>query len=234
MTPVRRAGRWLLRLALFALLLIFGVQLWYLGWVGYWRFENPRETAFMQRELTRLREKNPGTQLRHQWVADDRISNYLKRAVVTAEDARFLEHEGVDWDAIQKAYEANLKRGRPARGGSTISQQLAKNLFLSSERSYVRKAQELAITFMIETLWDKRRILEVYLNVVEWGDGVFGAEAAARLYFGVSARDLGPEAAARLAAFLPSPKRYGRVRSGPYLDGRTAAILRYMPSAQIP
>jgi monofunctional biosynthetic peptidoglycan transglycosylase len=172
--------------------------------------------------------------LRHQWVPYERISVHLKRAVVTSEDARFIQHEGVDWDAIQKAMEDNRKRGRPARGGSTISQQLAKNLFLSSERSYVRKAQELVITAMLETLWDKRRILEVYLNVVEWGEGVFGAEAAARLYFGVSAQQLGPEQAARMAAFLPSPKRYGRLRSGPYLDGRTAAILRYMPSAQIP
>jgi monofunctional biosynthetic peptidoglycan transglycosylase len=234
MTLLRLAGRWLLRLALFALLLVAGVQLWYLGWVTYWRFENPRETAFMERELERLQQRNPKVELRHQWVPYERISVHLKRAVVTSEDARFIQHEGVDWDAIQKAMEDNRKRGRPARGGSTISQQLAKNLFLSSERSYVRKAQELVITTMLETLWDKRRILEVYLNVVEWGEGVFGAEAAARLYFGVSAQQLGPEQSARMAAFLPSPKRYGRLRSGPYLDGRTAAILRYMPSAQIP
>jgi monofunctional biosynthetic peptidoglycan transglycosylase len=234
MTLLRWAGRWLLRLALFALLLVAGVQLWYLGWVTYWRYENPRETAFMERELERLQARNPKAELRHQWVPYERISVHLKRAVVTSEDARFIQHEGVDWDAISKAMEDNRKRGRPARGGSTISQQLAKNLFLSSERSYVRKAQELVITTMLETLWDKRRILEVYLNVVEWGEGVFGAEAAARLYFGVSAQQLGPEQSARMAAFLPSPKRYGRLRSGPYLDGRTAAILRYMPSAQIP
>lgn len=234
MILLRLAGRWLLRLALFALLLLVGLQLWYLGWVAYWRFENPRETAFMQRELERLRERNPEARLRHQWVPYERISVHLKRAVVTSEDARFIQHEGVDWDAIQKAMEDNRKRGRPARGGSTISQQLAKNLFLSSERSYLRKAQELVIATMLETLWDKRRILEVYLNVVEWGEGVFGAEAAARLYFGVSAQQLGPEQSARMAAFLPNPKRYGRLRSGPYLDGRTAAILRYMPSAQIP
>jgi monofunctional glycosyltransferase len=234
MTLLRWAGRWLLRLALFALLLVAGVQLWYLGWVTYWRFENPRETAFMERELERLQARNPKAELRHQWVPYERISVHLKRAVVTSEDARFIQHEGVDWDAIQKAMEDNRKRGRPARGGSTISQQLAKNLFLSSERSYVRKAQELVITAMLETLWDKRRILEVYLNVVEWGEGVFGAEAAARVYFGISAQQLGPEQSARMAAFLPSPKRYGRLRSGQYLDGRTTAILRYMPSAQIP
>jgi monofunctional biosynthetic peptidoglycan transglycosylase len=164
----------------------------------------------------------------------DRISNQLKRAVISAEDARFTEHEGVDWEALQKAYETNLKRGRPARGGSTISQQLAKNLFLSGERSYVRKAQELLITWMIELLWDKRRILEVYLNVVEWGEGVFGAQAAARYYYGIDAARLDAERAARLAAYLPSPRRYGRLRSSPYLDGRTAAILRYMPGSSVP
>jgi monofunctional biosynthetic peptidoglycan transglycosylase len=140
----------------------------------------------------------------------------------------------VDWGAIEKAYSENLKRGRSARGGSTITQQLARNLFLSPEKSYLRKAQELLITYMIEALWDKRRILEVYLNVVEWGDGVFGADAAARHYYGVPAAQLSSDQSARLAAYLPSPKRYGRLRSGSYLDGRTAAILRYMPDAVIP
>lgn len=234
MSFARRALRWAWRLLLLAVVALLGLQLWYLGCIAYWKYENPRETAFMERELDRLRTKNARAQLRHQWVPYDRISPNLKRAVVTSEDARFVEHEGVDWEAVQKAYEENLKRGRPAKGGSTISQQLAKNLFLSSDRSYLRKAQELVITTMLEWLWDKRRILEVYLNVVEWGEGIFGAEAAARHYFGLSAGQLGPEQAARLAAFLPSPKRYGRIRSGPYLDGRTAAILRYMPSAQIP
>ena len=231
---VRGVLRWTLRLVLLAVLLVAGVQLWYLGWVAWWKWENPRETAFMERERERLQGINPKAQLRHQWVPYARISNHLKRAVITSEDARFVVHEGVDWDAVHKAYETNLKKGRPARGGSTSSQQLAKNLFLSPDRSYWRKGQELVITYMIEALWDKRRILEVYLNVVEWGEGVFGAEAAARTYYGVSAAQLGPEASARMAAFLPNPKRYGRIRSGPYLDGRTAAVLRYLPDAEIP
>ena len=234
MTVVRRVLTWTWQLALLVLLGVLAVQLWFLGWIAYWKYENPRETAFMERELDRLQDKNAQARLRHQWVAYERISVHLKRAVVTSEDARFVEHEGVDWDAVAKAYEENMKRGRPAKGGSTISQQLAKNLFLSSEKSYVRKAQELVITTMLEWMWDKRRILEVYLNVVEWGEGVFGAEAAARHYYGVGAHQLGAEQAARLAAFLPSPKRYGRIRSGRYLDARTAAILRWMPSAQIP
>jgi monofunctional biosynthetic peptidoglycan transglycosylase len=188
----------------------------------------------MRREAAALRQKNPKAELRQRWVPYSGISVHLKRAVVASEDARFSEHEGVDWEAIEKAYKENVKRGRTAKGGSTITQQLAKNLFLSPERSYVRKGQELVITYMIEALWDKRRILEVYLNIVEWGEGVFGAEAAARHYYGLKASQLGPEQSARLAAYLPNPKRYGRVRSGPYLDQRTANIARYMPDAVVP
>lgn len=231
---VARLRRWLWRALLLAAVALLALQLWFFGWVLAWRWVDPGETAFMRAELARLQEKNPKARLAHQWVAYDRISQQLKRAVIAAEDARFVEHEGVDWEALQKAYETNVKRGRPARGGSTISQQLAKNLFLSGERSYVRKAQELLITWMIEALWDKRRILEVYLNVVEWGEGVFGAQAAARYYYGIDAARLDAEQAARLAAYLPSPKRYGRLRSSPYLDGRSAAILRYMPDVVLP
>ena len=231
---MRTALRWA-GLALAAgLVVLVAIQFWYLGWIAWWKWNNPGETSFMAREEAALRQKNPKAGLRHRWVPYERISIHLKRAVITSEDARFSEHEGVDWEAIEKAYESNLKRGRPVKGGSTITQQLAKNLFLSPERSYLRKGQELVITYMIEALWDKRRILEVYLNVVEWGEGVFGAEAAARHYYGVSAAQLGPEQSARLAAYLPNPKRYGRVRSGPYLDKRTASIARYMPDAVVP
>jgi monofunctional biosynthetic peptidoglycan transglycosylase len=232
---VRIVLRWT-ALALAAVLgFVVAVQLWYFGWIAWWKWNNPGETAFMAREAAALRQKNPKAPgLRHRWVPYAGISIHLKRAVITSEDARFAEHEGVDWEAIEKAYEENLKRGRPARGGSTITQQLAKNLFLSPERSYLRKGQELVIAYMIEALWDKQRILEVYLNVVEWGEGTFGAEAAARLYYGVSAGQLGPEQAARLAAYLPNPKRYGRVRYGPYLDRRTASIARYMHHAVVP
>jgi monofunctional glycosyltransferase len=234
MKRFEQLARWVGRLALLAISAVLMVQVWYLSWVAYWKWENPAQTAFMQRELDLLREKNSRAALRFQWVPYAHISGHLKRAVITAEDARFVEHEGVDWAALQRAYEDNLKRGKPARGGSTISQQLAKNLFLSGERSYLRKAQELVITYMIEFVWDKQRILEMYLNVVEWGDGVFGAEAAARHYFGVTAAQLSPEQSARLAAFLPSPKRYGRIRTGEYLDGRASAIQQTMHAAQVP
>ena len=234
MSVGRLALRWGWRLLLLVVLVLLGLQLWFLAHIVYWKYQNPGPTAFMQHELERLRAKDPKANLRQQWLPYERISSNLKRAVVAAEDARFTEHEGVDWEAVQKAYEENARRGRAAKGGSTISQQLAKNLFLSSEKSYLRKAQELIITAMLEFAWDKRRILEVYLNVVEWGDGIFGAEAAARHYYGVSAGQIGSEQAARMAAFLPSPKRYGRVRSGPFLDSRTEHILRYMPGAQVP
>jgi monofunctional biosynthetic peptidoglycan transglycosylase len=156
--------------------------------------------------------------------------------VVVAEDAKFLDHEGFDWEAIQEALAKNQRKGRVVAGASTISQQLAKNLFLSSERSWLRKGQEAIITWMIERTMDKRRILELYLNVAEWGEGVFGAEAAARYHFGVSAGSLDAEQSAWLAAILPSPRRYTHGRSTPYIDGRVAHILARMEKegAQIP
>jgi monofunctional biosynthetic peptidoglycan transglycosylase len=227
-------GRWLRRLLLLAAAAALALQLWYLGWIVLYRWVNPTETAFMARERSRIEAARPGTGLKHVWVDYGLISPHLKRAVVAAEDARFIEHEGVDWEAVQKALDENRRRGRPARGGSTISQQLAKNLFLSPERSYLRKGQELVITYMIEALWDKQRILEVYLNVAEWGDGVFGAEAAARHYYRSSASRLGADEAARLAVMLPRPKYYDRNRGSEYLARRAATIQRYMGDASIP
>jgi monofunctional glycosyltransferase len=235
MSAARSAGRWLLRLVLLGTALVILLQLWYLGWVLIYRWVDPGETAFMQRELARLSETSAEARLKQSWVDYERISVHLKRAVVTAEDARFVEHEGVDWEAIEKAWEANQKKGgKKVRGGSTISQQLAKNLFLSPERSYVRKGQELIITWMIEALWDKQRIFEVYLNVAEWGNGVFGAEAAARHYYGVPAARLDPGQAARLAAMLPRPKFYDRNRGTNYLAQRARLIARFSADAQIP
>jgi monofunctional biosynthetic peptidoglycan transglycosylase len=226
--------RWLRRGLLAALAVLIAIQAWYLAWIVYWKWHNPAETAFMRQAEERLAARRPSAKLRQQWVAYGRISGNLKRAVVAAEDARFVEHEGVDWVAMQKAYEIDLKRGRPAHGGSTISQQLAKNLFLSARRSYLRKAQELLITWMVEAVWNKRRILEVYLNVVEWGDGIFGVQEAARHYFGVDAAFLSPEQAARMAAMLPAPRLFDRHPDAPFLLQRTESILRELPAAQIP
>ena len=210
------------------------VQAWFLGHVVYWQHFDPGTTSFMERRLEALRAKNPKAALKHQWADYDRISAHLKRAVVAAEDAKFIDHEGFDWEGIQRAIERNQQRGRVVAGGSTISQQLAKNLFLSGERSVVRKGQEALITLMLEAVLSKRRILELYLNVAEWGEGVFGAEAAARHYFGASAANLAPAQAARLAAMLPRPRFYDRNRGSQYLATYTERILARMPAAQLP
>ena len=191
-------------------------------------------TAFMERSLEALQAKDPRAHLRQQWVPYERISGNLKRAVVAAEDARFLDHEGFDWEMIQKAMSRNEEHGRIVAGASTISQQLAKNLFLSAERSWLRKGEEALITWMLEDALTKRRILELYLNYAEWGEGIFGAEAAARYHFGVPASALNPEQAAWLAVILPTPHRYERGRLTPYLAGRVSTILARMGDVQIP
>jgi monofunctional biosynthetic peptidoglycan transglycosylase len=178
--------------------------------------------------------KHPQAQLKQQWVPYERISVHLKRAIIAAEDAKFVDHEGFDWEGIQKAMEKNQKRGRLAAGGSTISQQLAKNLFLTPSKTFWRKGNETVITLMLENLWSKRRIFEVYLNVIEWGNGVFGAEAAARHYYGVGAAQLGPEQAARLAGMVPNPRFYDRNRGAPGLARKSAIIRRRMPAAEVP
>lgn len=230
----RRLWRWTWLVLLLALIAVALIQFWFVVHIWYWANHNPEMTAFMASRLERMREKNPRATLRHEWVPYQRISIHLKRAIVAAEDAKFLDHGGFDWDAVQKAYERNIAKGKVVAGGSTISQQLAKNLFLSSDRSWWRKLQEAAITLMIETVMTKRRILEIYLNVIEWGDGVFGAEAAARYHYGISAAALAPAQAARLAAMVPSPRRYGPGRDTPYLQRRTEIILSRMSSARVP
>src|SRR5260221_6718234 len=147
----------------------------------------------MPDRLEELRRRDPQARLEHTWVPYDRISANLKRAIVVAEDARFVDHEGFDWDAIEKAREKNRIKGKVVAGGSTISQQLAKNLLLSGERTPWRKGQEALITVMIEHVMGKRRILEIYVDVIELGHGRLGDEAAARHYYGTSASTLGPE-----------------------------------------
>ena len=227
------------RLAVRALLILLAVlcvvQIWYFAHVLYWwTGQNPTRTAFMAARLEGLQQKEPKAQLRHRWVDYSRISANLKRAVIVAEDAKFPDHEGFDWEGIQKAMEKNQRRGKVVAGGSTITQQLAKNLFLSGDRSILRKGQEAVITAMLELVMDKRRILEIYLNVVEWGDGVFGAEAAAQHYFGISAATLNAEQAARLAAMLPRPRFYDRNRQSAFLASHTETVLARMPQAQVP
>ena len=231
MKLLRTLFLWLILLPITLVLLLqvyFFVQIWW--WVDH----NPDSTSFMRHQLSLLQEKNPQAQLQFKWVPYNRISNNLKRAIIASEDANFSEHEGVDWDALQKAYEKNNKKGKVVAGGSTITQQLAKNLFLSGERSYLRKGQEFIITYMLEFLMGKQRIFEIYLNVVEWGNGVFGAEAAAQHYYRSSAANLGPAQAARLAVMLPRPRFYDKNPGSAYLANRTALILRRMNAAQLP
>lgn len=231
---MKTLGRWL-KWGLLGLVGVFLLwQLWLLGWVLLWGWVNPGETKFMEIRLAELRVKNPQAQLKQQWVPYERISIHLKRAIIAAEDAKFVDHEGFDWEGMQKALEKNQKKGRFVAGGSTISQQLAKNLFLTPNKSYFRKAEEAIITLMLENLWSKRRIFEVYLNVIEWGNGVFGAEAAARYYYNVAAAQLGPEQAARLAGMVPNPRYYDRNRAAPGLGRKTAIILGRMASADVP
>ncbi len=225
---MKRLLRWTGQLVLAFVLLVLLLQFWYFAHIMWWTRFDPVSTSFMRAQHDTLRERDPDASLKHRWIAYDQISPHLKRAVIAAEDANFTEHDGVDWDAIERAYESNLKKGTVVRGGSTITMQLAKNLFLSGERSYLRKAQELVITYMLESMMSKRRILEIYLNVAEWGVGVFGCEAAARHHFGTSCAQLAPAQAARLAAMLPRPRYYDRNRASPALARRTSIVLRWM------
>jgi len=209
-------------------------EFWFFVQILYWVDNNPQETRFMEARIETLRQKDPKARLQNRWTRYEAISVDLKRAIIVAEDAKFVDHEGFDWEGIQRAMDKNQKRGKIVAGGSTITQQLAKNLFLSGERSALRKAQEAAITAMLEAVMDKRRIFEIYLNLAEWGEEVFGAEAAARHYYGVSAADLAPAQAARLAAMLPRPRYYDRHRDSAYLASYSDVILERMPGAQVP
>lgn len=209
-------------------------QVWVFAHVLWWIDHNPSSSAFMEAGLDRLQEDRPDAELRYKWVDYNKISIHLKRAIIAAEDSQFLNHEGFDIEGIQKAVEKNLKKGRLVAGGSTISQQLAKNLFLSADKSFVRKGQEAIITLMIETTWSKRRILEVYLNVIEWGDGIYGAEAAARRYYKKPAAKLSAQQAAALAAMVPNPRWFEDHRASRKYLRRVAAISARMWQVQVP
>ncbi|WP_062787444.1 monofunctional biosynthetic peptidoglycan transglycosylase [Aquitalea pelogenes] len=209
-------------------------NLWIFGHIVYWRSHNPAASAFMNEQLAKLQEDDPEAELRQKWVPYAQISPNLKRALIAAEDAKFADHEGFDWDGIEAAFEKNLKQGRIVAGGSTISQQLAKNLFLSSKKTPWRKLEEAAITVMLEKVLDKRRIFEIYLNVIEWGNGVFGAEAAARYYFHTSASRLSAGQAAKLAAMVPNPRYYDEHRNATGLMKKTRIIQRRMAFADLP
>ena len=217
---------------------------------------DPQSTSFQRSEAYRIATDKGRLRWRQQWLPYERISDNLKRAVIASEDSSFTNHDGVDWEALEKAWQRNAKAqeqaarqrptrpaaqaaARPARapkvvGGSTITQQLAKNLVLSGERSLLRKGQEIVITFELERMLSKERILEIYLNSVEWGEGVFGAEAAAQHYYRKSAAQLSPYEAARLAVMLPRPKYFEKVPNSGYLANRASTIVARMQGAELP
>lgn len=237
---------------LWVLAAVLALQVFFVARTALYLVVPPQSTAFQRSEAWRLATGAKNHTWQHNWVPYSQISPHLKRAVIASEDGSFTAHNGVDWDAIESAWDKNAKRAaqaerraaqarnpatvKPARvvGGSTITQQLAKNLWLSGERYMPRKAQELVLTLVLEAVLDKRHILEIYLNSVEWGEGVFGAEAAAQRYFRKSARHLAPHEAARLAVMLPSPKFFETRPNSPYLAGRTATIVARMGDATLP
>lgn len=247
--------RALLRLILLMVLAGLALQLYFVGRIALMAVVAPESTAFQRSEVYRVASTTGALKWRQQWVPYDALSDHLKRAVIASEDASFAEHDGVDIVALEKAWDKNTRAEqraaqsasklapnnaapvpKPAKivGGSTITQQLAKNLFLSGERTLLRKGQELVLTLMLEALLSKQRILEIYLNSVEWGEGVFGAEAAAQHYYRKPAAKLSPYEAARLAVMLPRP-RYFETRPGSgYLASRASTITARMGGVELP
>lgn len=235
--------RWPRDLLLGLLWLTLGLQLVFLLRIASLIVIDPASTAFERSEIARLTVAGTLPKWQQQWADLNRISVHLQRAVIVSEDDLFLQHTGVHWQAMEKAWQRNersqvqaQRRGAPAPlvGGSTITQQLAKNLFLSGERTLLRKGQEFVLSLMIEALLSKRRILEIYLNHVEWGQGVFGAQAAARHYFGKNASELTEWEAARLAVMLPRPKWFERHADSPYWSERTEVIMARMAGVKTP
>jgi monofunctional glycosyltransferase len=251
---IRSVGRLVGMLAI----AVLALQLYFLFRVALMAVVAPESTSFQRSEIWRILVQKHQLPWSQDSVPGNRISDNLRRAVIASEDAGFVDHHGVEWDAVEKAWSKNEKaqarvearQARPSTrrgadgkprvivakvvGGSTISQQLAKNLFLSGERNILRKAQELAITMMLELVLGKERILTTYLNNVEWGEGVFGAQAAAQHYFRTNAATLGPAQAARLAVMLPAPKRFEKSPASPYVLGRSATIVARMGAVDLP
>ena len=240
----------LVRMGALLALCLLSLQLVFAARVALMAVIDPQSTTFQRSEAWRLMVEKHQLAWSQEWVDGEQVAAHLKRAVIASEDAGFAEHSGVDWSALEKAWgrnqQADVRAGRQAQrtpgrviapkvvGGSTITQQLAKNLFLSGERTVLRKAQELLITLMLEALLSKERLLEIYLNHVEWGEGVFGAQAAARHYFRLDAARLGPAQAARLAVMLPAPKKFEKRPNSDYVLNRAATIEARMAGVQLP
>ncbi len=212
----------LLLCAAFILYIILSIP--YLGILGL-ATENPRETALMRQRIAEAEDEGKPLKITQTWIPIGRIPKYVLDCIVVAEDGTFYEHGGIDWFEVQESLEKNLEEGRAARGASTITQQLAKNMFLSTSKDPLRKFREVIITLLMERRLEKRRILELYVNLIEWGRGIFGIEAAARTYFGKSAAALSLDEAARLAAVIPSPLRHRPDTDSRYVVRRKAIVL---------
>ncbi|WP_372700897.1 monofunctional biosynthetic peptidoglycan transglycosylase [Castellaniella sp.] len=216
----------------------FLYQIGLFGMVVWFNFRNPEITPIMRATLVAQRQTDPQAQLHHEWVDWNDISTHLKRAVIASEDTGFMDHDGIEWDAIRQAWEFNRRQSEAGkarrRGGSTITQQLAKNLFLSNDRNYLRKLQELILAYMLEAVMSKQRILELYLNVAQWGRTTFGAQAAARHYFRTDAARLNISQSAQLATMLPNPAWYDQHGVTPWLRSRMATIRARMRLVETP
>ena len=230
----RPAYAWFTYIAGLLALAWIATQAFYFIQIGLWTVVDPSDTAFMRAARWRFWHEGQAITFQHQWVPYDGISRNLKRAIIASEDADFVNNKGYEVDAILQAWEKNKKKGHMSAGGSTLTQQLARNLFLSTEKTYIRKGQELIITLMLEFWMDKERIFEIYMNSVEWGKGVYGAQAAAAHYYKTDASKLSVGQSARLAVMLPRPKYFDDHRTGPYLTSRAAVIARRMGAAELP
>lgn len=238
--PFWQAGlRWLILLILCAL----GLQVYFVGRIFLMRYTDPASTAFQRSEVWRLSHKRHALYWSQRWVSLDKFPSQIQRAVIASEDDTFATHTGVQWAALERAWNKNSRAQARAQarnqtpkvvGGSTITQQLAKNLFLSGERTLFRKTQELILTLALEQFLSKQRILDIYLNSVEWGEGVFGVEAASNHYFKQPAAQLNAWQAARLAVMLPRPKYYEKLSRSPYLNERASVIMSRMSMVTLP
>ncbi len=222
------------RLIVLILLWFVIFNLWVFLNIAWWIKFNPSSSAFMRARLSAMREEHPDATFKHHWVDYAQMSIHLKRALIASEDAKFMQHQGFDWEGVELAFKKNIQKGKLVAGGSTITQQLAKNMFLSSRRSLFRKLEEAVITVMLEKMLSKQRIYEIYLNMIEWGNGVFGAEAAARHYYQTGANRLGVTQAAKLAVMVPNPRFYDTHRNTPYIKHRTATIQTRLYMVQVP
>lgn len=238
--PLLLAGlRWLV----FFFWCALGLQVFFVARIAMMRYVDPGSTAFQRSELGRISLKYSAVRWSQKWVNLPKLPVHIQRAVIASEDDIFASHTGVQWEALERAWSKNARAEAKAQaknqtpkvvGGSTITQQLAKNLFLSGERTFFRKAQELVLTLVLEQCLSKQRILDIYLNSVEWGEGIFGIEAAARHYYGRSVGQLSAAEAARLAVMLPRPKYYEKFPRSPYLNDRAVTILARMPLVALP